>query len=190
MKKIIASLLFVCVFHLPAQAADTYTLDPDHTGVAWRVSHFGLSSPSGKFFGVEGKLILDERRPQNSTLSITVKPENIITGVPKLDQHLKSKDFFNVAAFPTATFVSNKVEMTGKTTARVSGTFTLLGVSKPLTLDVTLNKIAYIEQFKRKKAGFSATTSIKRSDYGMGYGIPDVADEVRVRIKSEAWYTP
>lgn len=190
MKKLVASLLLLFASGAPARAADIYVLDPDHTSIVFIVSHFGLSSPSGKFKGVEGRLVIDEERPQNSKLNVTVRPETVMTGVPKLDEHLRTKDFFDVALYPTATFASTRIELTGKTTAKVHGSFTLHGVTKPLTLDVKLNKIAYIEQFKRKKAGFSATTTIKRSEYGMGYGIPDVGDDVRVRIESEAWYTP
>lgn len=189
MRRFVAFLL-LCAFAFPAEAADTYTIDPDHTSIVWRVSHFGLSFPAGKFAGAEGRLVLDEAHPQNSTLIVTVRPENILTGIPKLDTHLKSADFFDVANFPTATFVSNRIEMTGKDSAKVHGTLTLHGVSKPLILDVKLNRIAYIEQFKRKKAGFSATATIKRSDFGMSYGIPDVGDEARLWISSEAWYAP
>jgi polyisoprenoid-binding protein YceI len=189
MKRFVAFLL-LSAFALPAAAADTYTIDPDHTSIVWRISHFGLSFPAGKFAGAEGRLVLDEARPQNSTLNVTVRPENILTGIPKLDEHLKSADFFDVAKFPVATFVSSRIETTGKDSAKVYGTLTLHGVSKPLMLDVKLNKIAYIEQFKRKKAGFSATAIIKRSDFGITYGLPDVGDEARLWISSEAWYAP
>jgi polyisoprenoid-binding protein YceI len=189
MRRLVAFLL-LSAFVLPARAADIYTLDPDHTSIVWRISHFGFSSPAGKFYAVEGKLTLDTAHPEKSALNVTVRPDSIITGVPKLDEHLKSKDFFDVANFPTATFVSNKIDQTGKNTAKVYGTLTMHGVSKPLALDATLNKIATIELFKRQKAGFSATTTIKRSDFGMTYGLPDIGDEVKMRIETEAWLTP
>jgi polyisoprenoid-binding protein YceI len=190
MKYFIAILLLFGASFQPARAADTYTLDPDHTNVVWHVVHFGFSSPSGKFTGVEGKLVLDEKNPEKSTLSVAVKPANVLTGIPKLDEHLRSADFFDVEKFPVATFVSDKIELTGKQTAKVHGTFTLHGIPKPLVLDVKFNKIGEISVVKRKKAGFSATTTLKRSDFGMNFGIPDVSDEVRLEIESEAWFTP
>lgn len=169
-----------------AQAADTYTLDPSHTNIFWHADHFGFSTPSGKFSDVSGTLVLDEQKPENSKVDVTIKTASLVTGIPKFEEHLKSKDFFDVAKFTQATFVSDKVTVTGKDTAKVAGVLTLHGVSKPVVLDVKLNKIGEHPMTKEKAAGFSATTTVKRSDFGMSYALPGVADEVKITIESEA----
>jgi polyisoprenoid-binding protein YceI len=105
--------------------------------------------------------------------------------IPKLDEHLKGKDFFDVAQFPTATFVSDKITKTGNN-AKVQGMLTIHGVSKPVTLNVKLNKVGVNPMSKKKAAGFSATATIKRSDFGVGKYVPDVGDEVTLDIQAEA----
>jgi polyisoprenoid-binding protein YceI len=168
-----------------AHAADTYKLDANHTAITWHISHFGFSSPSGKFMNVDGKLELDEKNPAASRVSLTIPVGDIDTGVAKLDEHLKGDQFFNVATYPTATFVSDKVEVTGKDTAVVHGSLTLHGVTKPVALKVKLNKIGE-NMFKLKTAGFSATTTLKRSDFGMTTYLPGLGDDVTIDIESEA----
>ncbi len=184
LKALAVSAISLCA--LSAQAAETFTLDPSHTNVVWSANHFGFSNPSGKFAKVEGTVTLDEAKPANSKLNVTISTASIVTGIEKFDEHLKSKDFFNAEKFPVATFVSDKVEVTGKDTAKVHGNLTLLGVTKPEVLDVKLNKIGENPMNKKKTAGFSATTTIKRSEFGMGYGIPNVSDDVKIAIEAEA----
>jgi polyisoprenoid-binding protein YceI len=146
----------------------------------------GYSHFNGKFANATGTVTLDEAHPENSKLSVTVNTTDIVTGVPKLDEHLKSDSFFNVAKFPTATFVSTKVEPTGKDTANVTGNLTLLGVTKPLTLAVKLNKSGQHPMMHKPWVGFDAATTIKRSDWGLSYGIPMVSDEVKIEVEAEA----
>jgi len=190
MKHTVLKILTISVFSLayasPVFAAvENYTLDPSHTNIVWFANHFGFSNPSGKFATVEGKLALDEAKPANSKVNVTVSLASVLTGVPKLDDHLRSDAFFDVAKFPTATFASDKVDVVGKT-AKVHGNLTLHGVTKPVTLDVALNKIGDSPITKKKTAGFSATTVIKRSDFGINYALPGVADDVKLTIESEA----
>jgi polyisoprenoid-binding protein YceI len=168
-----------------ANAAETYTIDPGHTSVVWTINHFGFSHPWGKFSQITGSLTLDEQVPTNSNVSVTIPVNDLSTGLDKLDEHLKSKDFFDVATYPTATFVSSTVTLTGKDTATVEGTLTLHGVSKPETLTVTLNKIGE-NMMNKKTAGFSATATIKRSDFGISAYLPNLGDEVKLYIESEA----
>lgn len=172
-------------FHAQAQA-DEYDLDPSHTNIVWSVNHFGFSSPSGKFANVSGKLILDEQKPENSSVKVTIDTASVISGVPKLDAHLRSKDFFDVEKFANATFVSDSVVLSGTDSAKVQGKLTLHGVTKPVTLDVKLNKIGESPVTKKKTAGFTASTTLKRSDFNMSYGLPGLADEVKLDIQSEA----
>ena len=166
-------------------ASETYTIDPTHTAVTWTVNHFGFSNPWGKFSMITGTLVLDEQAPKNSTVSVTIPTANFVTGFDKLDEHVKSADFLDVETYPEATFVSTKVTLTGKTTAKVEGTLTLHGVSKPETLLVTLNKIGE-NMMKKKTAGFSATATIKRSDFGISKYVPMLGDDVKLYIESES----
>jgi len=172
-------------FSLPAVAAETYTLDPMHTQVVWSINHFGFSNPSGKFALIEGTLTLDEVKPENSKVEATIKVANLVTGLDKLNEHLLSDKFFDATQFPTATFVSSKVELTGKDTAKVTGALTLHGITKQVALDVKLNKIGE-NMMKKKTAGFSATAVLKRSDFGMTTYLPALGDEVKIGIETEA----
>ena len=170
----------------PSFAAETYKLDLNHTNIYWQADHFGFSSPSGKFSKLEGTVVLDEEHPEKSKVDVNIDTSSIITGIEKFDAHLKSKDFFNAEQFPAAAFTSDKVEVTSKTTAKVSGQLRLLGITKPVVLDVILNKIGTSMAHPKKSAGFSASTVIKRSDWGMGFGVPGVSDEVKISIEAEA----
>lgn len=176
------TLLSSAVFASP----ETFTLDPSHTHIDWQVTHFGFSHPTGKFSDTTGTLVLDEVNPANSKITVDISPSSVLTGVPKLDEHIKSKDFLNVVAFPKAKFVSDKVELTGKETAKVTGDLTLLGVTKPVVLDVTLNKLGVNPMSQKKTVGFTATTTIKRSDFGVSAYVPNISDEVKISIESEA----
>lgn len=174
-------------FILPAQAAPvTYTLDPNHTYVLWHISHFGFSNPAGKWIA-NGTLILDKDKPQNSKVNATILVNNMITGLPELDKHLKTELFFNTDKYPTATFVSDKVTVTGKNTAKVHGMLTLRGISKSVTLNVKLNNIAISPITNKETAGFSAFTTINRSDFGMTALLPGLGDEVKLEIEAEGY---
>ena len=181
--------LLLSSFFLPvcasAYAADTYNIDGSHTNVEWSIDHFGFSKPNGKFSAQEGQLVLDTAKPENSTVNVTFRIDSLVTGVAKLDEHLKSKDFFDAAQFPTASFASTKVEVTGKDTALVHGNLTLHGVTKPVTLNVHLNKMAP-NMMKKQTAGFSAAATIKRSDFGISAYLPDLGNDIALNIQAEA----
>jgi len=185
MKKLFL-LLALIAFSVPANAAETYKFDPNHTNINWSANHFGFSTPSGKFAESEGALILDELNPNNSKVEITIKTTSIITGLPEFDNHLKGANFLNVAKFPTAKFVSTQVISQGTNMAKVSGNLTLLGITKPVVLDARLNKLALNPFSQRKTAGFSAKIIINRSEFGMNFGTPGVSDEVKINIEAEA----
>lgn len=170
-------------------ALENFTFDPNHSYVLWHINHFGFSNPSGKW-PVEGTLQLDQEKPQNSKVDVKITLADIITGIPKLDEHLKGKTFFDVAKFPLATFVSNKVEVTGKHTAKVTGILTVHGVSHPVTLDVVLNKIGLNPITTRKTVGFTANTVLKRSDFEMNTLLPMIGDDVKIDIEAEAYVGP
>jgi polyisoprenoid-binding protein YceI len=183
--RLLASVLLFLACSMSAFAdAETFQLDPGHTYVLWRISHFGFSYPAGKWMA-NGTLVLDEKKPQDSKVNVIIKIGEIDTGNPKLTEHLLSKAFFDVAQFPDATFVSDHVTLTGKDTAKVTGILTLHGVSKPVTLNVKLNKIGTNPITDKKAVGFSATTTIKRSDFGMETLLPALGDEVKINIEAE-----
>ncbi|HAU0123683.1 TPA: YceI family protein [Legionella pneumophila] len=183
----IASIL--AVFALPSYVyaePQTLTLDNQHTYVLWKVKHLGFSTQAGKWYA-SGQLVLDKDNPQQSKVNVTINVDDIVTGIPELDKHLKGKLFFDTKQFPTATFVSNRVEVMGKNKAKVYGMLTLHGVTKPIILNVILNKAGINLLNDRETAGFSATTSLKRSDYGIKALIPEVGDDVEIEIEAEAY---
>jgi polyisoprenoid-binding protein YceI len=170
----------------PILAQETYTLDPMHTYVLWHIDHFGFSKPSGKWMA-DGTLSLDKEKMQDSKVNVTIKLDDLVTGIPKLDAHLKSKDFLDVAQFPTATFVSDKVDSEDNQKAKVQGKLTVHGVTKPVTLDVTFNKMGKSPITNKETVGFSAKTQLKRSDFGINAYLPGLGDNVNIEIEGEAY---
>lgn len=188
MKKLLATTAIILTGFgaVAANAAEKYNLDPTHTNIDWRANHFGFSNPSGKFTKTTGTITIDEANHEKSSVDVTIETDGIVTGIEKFDAHLKNADFFNVEKFPKATFKSTKVEKTGNDTAKVTGDLTLLGKSNPVVLDVKFNKKAENPFSKKQTIGFSATTEIKRSAWGISYAIPGVSDEVQLAIEAEA----
>lgn len=184
--KWILSFLAVLAIQPVYAATEQYTLDDSHSYVGWQISHFGFSHPSGKWMAT-GTLELDKDSPQKSKVNVTINVADFITGIPKLDEHLKSEEFFDVDKYPTATFVSNKVTVTGKDTAKVQGDLTLHGVTKPVTLNVKLNEADVSPISKKMTAGFTATAIINRSDFGIKAYLPGLGDEVKLNIEVEAY---
>jgi polyisoprenoid-binding protein YceI len=169
----------------PVFAAETYKLEPTHTSVTFQYTHFGFSHPTGKFMNAVGTVTLDEATPANSSVEVSFAIDGVNTGVPALDAHLKGADFFDAAKFPTATFKSTKVEPTSATTAKVTGDLTIHGITKPVTLDVTLNQKGP-NMMKKLTAGFTAKGTINRSDFGISTYVPAVSDQIDLYIEAEA----
>lgn len=170
-----------------AAATESFVFDTSHTHILFFVSHFGFSTTQGEFLAFDGELILDPDDPSNSSVSVTIDTASIDTGYAERDEHLRTADFFDVEQFPTITFESTDVEMTGDDTAIVTGDLTMLGETREIQLDVTLNGMGP-HPFREGVtiAGFDATATILRSDFGMNYGVPAVGDEVEIRITTEA----
>ncbi|MGE3319577.1 MAG: YceI family protein [Candidatus Berkiella sp.] len=161
-----------------------YTLDKSHTSVNWQINHFDFSNYYGKWEAM-GKLWFDKEKPQNSKVEVDIKIEDLITGNDKLNKHLKGADFFDQSQYPEAKFVSNKVIVKNGKVSKVEGDLTLHGVTKPVVLDVTSQKLGK-NMADKETAGFSAKTKIKRSDFGMIKFLPGLADEVKLNIEVEA----
>ena len=187
--KFLASLATAALLSLApasANAADTYKLDPTHTTVIWSAEHFGFSTPHGLFPLIEGTLVLDEAAPENSKIDVTIPLDKLATGIPKFDEHLKSKDFFNVEKFPALTFKSKDLEFKGDKLAAVKGNLTLLGVTKPVTLTVTHFHGGKSPMTGKDTYGANAVATIKRSDFGMMTYLPGISDEVKLNLVIEA----
>jgi polyisoprenoid-binding protein YceI len=194
-----AALLVVAA--APAQAQTTpladmpagiYTADPTHTSVTWKVSHIGLSKYTARFAKANAELHLDPADPVKSTLKASVDPASIRTDYPKPEEkdfdHKLATDaeWFNADKFPEITFTSTRLEKTGETTGRMTGDLTFLGVTKPVTFDVTFNGAYAKAPFSEVPAlGFSARAVIKRSDWGFSTYVPNIGDEVEILIETE-----
>jgi len=167
--------------------AVTYTLEPDYTQGVFRWSHLGFSSPAAQFAQSQGTLEFDAADPTKSSVKVTISLGTLNTGVAALDEHLRSADFFDVTKYPTATFRSTSVQ---KTTApnklKVTGDLNLHGVTKAVTLDVTLVKIGTNPRSAVPTIGFDATTTLVRSEFGLGKFVPQVSDKIEMRITCQA----
>ena len=169
-----------------AALAETYTIDPSHTQVRFTYSHLGLSNILGIFGGVTGTVVYDAAKPEASSVKASIPIGEVYTGWGKMDEHLKAAGFFDVATYPTATFTSTKVEAAGEGKLKVTGDLTIKGITKPVVLDVTLNKAGEHPMKKVPAIGFDATATVKRSDFGVGAYAPMVSDEVALKITTEA----
>lgn len=172
-----------------ASAADVYRLDPGHTDIVFRVSHFGFSDTIGRFNEAEGTITMDDADIGSSSIELSIDAASIDTNHAERDAHLRSPDFFNVEEYPTITFESTAIEPTGDDTAEVTGDLTMHGVTRPVTFDVTLNKVAAhpVPSYDGvMTAGFSARGSLQRSDFGIDTFVPAVGDEVEIILEIEA----
>lgn len=159
----------------------TYKVDPDHTQATWTVDHLGFSDLSGMFGGMSGTLQLDPARPAAAKLDITIPLSGLAVTSEGFGRHLRTPDFFDAAKFPTARFVSTAVRPQGQQ-AVITGNLTMHGVTKPVTLQARFVGAGVNPMSKTENVGFSATTTIKRSDWGLGAAAPAVSDTVRLQI--------
>lgn len=170
-----------------AMAADRYEFDKSHTNILFFISHLGFSNTIGVMTQYDGHFTFDEKNPEKSRIDVTLYPAGIRTQSPELDKHLQNADFFNTEKFPEIRFKSTEVKVTSteKRTAKVMGKLTMMGVTKPVVLNVKFNKSGEHPYTKDHVAGFTADAGIKRSDFGLSYGIPNVGDNVRIHIETE-----
>jgi len=187
MWKPILPVLFVLAVAGQALAADTYKLEPTHSSATFFYPHFGMSHPSGKVIGATGTLVLDTDQPANSTVTASLPISALTTGLPDFDKTLKGPDYFDADQFPTATFTSTKVEVTGENTANVTGDLTAHGVTKSVVLSVTFNRKAFNPKLFKTGVGFSATAHVSRKDFGLSKLEPFVGDDIDLVIEAEAY---
>lgn len=163
--------------------AGNYTVDSRHTQIVWKMNHLGFSMFHGNIGDPTGTMKLDPANPGAAFVSIDIPMINLVTTSAALTNHMQTADFFDTANHPTATFRSTKVEVKG-TTAKITGNLTIRGITKPVVLDTKLIGAGVNPRGGKENVGFSATTSIKRSDFGSKYSLPALSDKVDLEINA------
>lgn len=159
----------------------SYTVDPDNTQIVWTVDHMGITPLAGMFGASAGTLVLDPTKPDEAKLDVTIPMSGLRVTSEGFAAHLASPEILDTAKFPTASFKSTRVTVEG-TDATIEGELTLHGVTKPVTLDVSFFGAGINPMTKAENIGFTATTEIRRSEFGLGFGTPVISDEVALDI--------
>ena len=162
-----------------------YELDDTHAYLSFSYSHLGLSNPQIQFADFDASLQLDGNDMSQSKVNITIDATSVDSAVPALDDDLKGADFFDVENYPEITFHSTTYEESSERSGRLTGDLSVRGVTKPVTLDVTINSAAMNPLNRREMIGFSATGSVKRSDYGLTAYAPVASDELSLEVQVE-----
>ena len=181
----LAALALLATAGLARAESVTYNIEPTHTFVNFEATHFGTSTLRGRFDKKTGSITID-RAAKTGKAEIEIDVTSVDTGVLPLDGHLKSKEFFNVAEFPTAKFVADSFAFDGDKVASLTGTLTLLGKTQPVTIKAARFNCYANPMLKREVCGGDFETTITRSDFGMTYGLPGIPDNIRLLIQIEA----
>lgn len=190
MKKTLALCSLGLVMALPAAAAD-YEFDKAHTNVQFGISHNGLSNFLGQFQDFAGKFDIDEKDLTKSAFDVVIKTASVDTDVPALDDHLKNADFFDVNKYPEIRFKSERIVQISADKYAVEGQLTMLDKTLPVTLDARLNfqgrhpLADFFPAYDTQYLGFSATASIRRTEFGMMTYAPMLADQVNITLEAE-----
>jgi polyisoprenoid-binding protein YceI len=184
-RHILATALLAVGAASSAVAADTYQIEKTHADLLFSIEHAGFTQKHGWFRDFDGTLQYDPAKPENSKVEVTVKTDSLDTALPARDKDVKGEGFLNTAKYPEMRFVSTKVVPAANQELRIEGNLTLHGVTKPITLNAKLNKAAPNPFDKRPTLGFSATGSLKRSDFGITSFIPVVGDLVKITLDVE-----
>ena len=188
MKKTLLALALVPVLFASAAQAQsaTYAIEPTHTFVTFEIDHFGTSTNRGRFDKKEGTVSFD-RAGKTGKVDITIDTSSVNTGTAPFDGHLKSAEILNVAAHPTARFVSDKFVFEGDKVKEVTGQFTLMGKTHPITLKANKFNCYMNPMVKREVCGGDFEATIKRSQWGASYGIAyGFSDDMRLVVQVEA----
>jgi len=171
----------------PALASGTnYILDASHSQIIFSYDHLGYSTTYGMFSGFEGEISFDEANPAASSVNVSFPVQMMFTGWEQRDAHFMSEDFFAATEGEMVTFTSTGIEVTGENTALITGDLSMNGMTKSVVLDTVLNQASNHPMAEKPWMGFNATTTLLRSDFGVGAFAPFVSDEVDVIISIEA----
>lgn len=181
----LGTLLFLAGLAAPSRAAE-YTIDPTHTHILFMIDHLGFSKMIGLFTDFSGNISFDPNNVTASQLHVTINTSSLDTQNAQRNKDLKGADWFNVTEFPTMTFVGRNYVKKDDHSGTITGDLTLLGVTRPVTLNVVLNKVGKNPLDKKEEVGFSARGMLKRSDFGMKTFLPAIGDDVQLIIEVEA----
>lgn len=183
---LLASSLFAATASIAAAEPVKYMLDPSHSQVIFSWNHLGYSTTYGMFSGFEGEIMFDQEDPANSSVTVSMPVMSMFTGWEQREGHFMSDDFFGASEGDMVTFTSTSIEVTGDDTALITGDLTMNDITKSVVLDAKLNGTGTHPMAQKEWAGFDATTTLMRSDFGVGAFAPAVSDEVDVMISIEA----
>jgi len=188
MKHFLASAaLAAATLSTPAFAApEAYALDASHSQIVFSYDHLGYSTNFGMFSGFEGEIAFDQEDPAASSVNVSFSVRSMLTGWEARFDHFMGDDFFGAGEDDMVTFTSTGIEVTGESTAMITGDLTMNDVTQSVVLDATLNQVGTHPMAEKPWAGFDATTTILRSDFNVGAFAPFVSDEVDVMISVEA----
>ena len=185
-KLVVAAVLGLAAFAASAVPI-TYTIDTTHSRVTFYVNHFGFSNSVGEFKIADGSFSFDNDDWPKSRVDAKIPVQSLELGEAKWNTHVLSPDFLESAKYPEITFISRKVEKVDATHGKLYGDLTIKGVTKAVVLDLTVNKVGEHPMRKTQAAGFTATTTVHRSEFGVTMYVPAVADDVVIRIEVEAF---
>ena len=190
----LSTSLLVCLLPLSAMAAPTtYVMDPLHSFPNFAINHLGMSTMHGRFDKMAGKITFDQAAKTGSleaivaSASVNTADVKRADGSRSRDEHLRTADFFNSAEYPELVYKSTKFNFKGDDVESVEGTLTMLGVTKPVKLSVTSFKCGPHPFTKKPMCGADVQTMIKRSDWGMKFGVPAIGDDVKLTFSVEAY---
>ncbi len=181
-----AILAAACAPASQAQAEDRYEIDAAHTHVQFSIMRFGFNDVIGTFLDVKGVITLDQDKPEMSSVEVEIAMASVESGDATRNEHLGGAFWLNVEQHPAMSFKSTAVEVTGEDAANVTGDLTLLGVTKPVVLAVTLNKIGADPATRKEAVGFSATASLNRLDFGLETAEGLIGNDIAIRIETLA----
>ena len=186
------TLLLTATLALPLGATTAlaesrdYAFDASHSQILFSYNHLGYSTSWGMFSGFDGRITFDQENPAASSVTVEFPVRTMLTGWEARFEHFMSPDFFAAAEDEMVSFTSTGIEVTGESTALITGDLTLNGVTRSVVLDARLNQAGDHPMEGKPWAGFDATTTLVRSDFGLGAFAPFVSDEVQVQISIEA----
>ena len=186
-QKLLATAALGLAALVASAAPVTYTIDTTHSRITFYVNHFGFSNSVGEFKIADGTFTFDNDDWSKSKVEAKIPVQSLELGEAKWNTHVLSADFLESAKYPEISFASRKVEKLDATHGKLYGDLTIKGVTKPVVLDLTVNKVGEHPMRKTPAAGFTATTTVRRSEFGVTMYVPAVADDVVIRIEVEAF---